>query len=1098
MALSNRDRVDRAFQQLVAGLRPYVERRMVRHHPGREQWFDQWVASAPAGLGSDAHLDDPAVLLRVMADFWTIAFRQELHTGVRNVVFSLRNRRNQWAHNKPFHFDDTYRVLDEVEQLLVAIDAPQSDTVGEEKAAFMRAKVQADLAKTDRSDTVATGPVKGLVSWREVAQPHDDVAQGRYALAEFAADLHGVSQHQGSPEYTDPVEFFRRTYLTQGLRQLLADAAQRVAGVGGAPVVDLQTTFGGGKTHSMIALYHLFSGVDPDQLPDELVALLAEVGVTEVPAVPRAVLVGTAGLKPGQPTQHPDGTEVRTMWGELAWQLGGRAAFDLVAEADRTGTAPGDALDRVFELVGPCVILIDEWVAYARQLLGDEQLPAGSFDTHFSFAQGLTESVRRNPGVLLVVSLPASAALDKQGEPVGSEAELGGVGGREALARLRNVIGRVESSWRPATAEESFEIVRRRLFKPLDPERVADRDAVVDAFADYYRRQAAELPDEVRSPDYLDRMRRAYPIHPELFARLYEDWSTLDRFQRTRGVLRLMASVISALWEAGDQSPLIMPASLPLELATVSQELLRNLEDHFKPVIDTDIDGESATSRRLDREFPNLGRYQATRRVARAVFFASAPTLRSPNRGVEAARVRLACALPGETIATYGDALNRLAERASFLYEEGSRFWFDTQQSVVRRAQEHAETLRTRELHTVHEAIVGELKERTRDRGDLAGVHVAPAGSEEVSDDDTVRLVVLGPEHPFIEQSDTCAARTVSAELLERRGSGARQRRNMVVFLAPDHRGVEVLEQATAELLAWRRIAEDAEVLNLDRAQERQANERRERAAAMLDQRLAEAYRWLLVPTQDPTPGSPVELAAFKLEGSAGLARRASDRLTKEARLYTQYPAVLLRSLLNGVLAPEWQDGHVSVGRLWEVFCQYPYLPRLRDRAVLENCVAGGSAHTTWEHEGFAIAQGHDGHRYLGLVAGQHVDAVLSDTLLVRPDVANAQLEEEQPPPTTPPEPTDPGPHPVTPGEEADQQPVRRFHGTVELDPVRSVKHFQQVLDEVLVNLQAEGELTLRVEITATSTQGFSEHTVRTVTENARTLRFEPWSSFEP
>src|SRR5690606_28700191 len=144
------------------------------------------------------------------------------------------------------------------------------------------------------------------------------------------------------------------------------------------------------------------------------------------------------------------------------------------------------------------------------------------------------------------------------------------------------------------------------------------------------------------------------------------------------------------------------------------------------------------------------------------------PSLKSANKGIEAQRIRLACALPGETIETYGDALKRLSDKASYLYVEGSRYWFDTRQSVVRQAQEQAEQLRTQRLDEVHEHIVGRLKVATRDRGDFAAVHVAAATTEDVSDDETLRLVVLGPSNPFIERSEICAARESAREVLSR------------------------------------------------------------------------------------------------------------------------------------------------------------------------------------------------------------------------------------------------------------------------------------------------------------------------------------------
>ena len=752
MAVSNRDRVGRGFESLAAGFGPYVERRMRATSRFGEGWLAAYVASATPAIRNGASLEDPALLLRVVADSWEMAFRSELGRTERNLVFELRDTRNKWAHNERFSVDDAYRALDSIERLLTVADAGEAAEVGASKVELMRLSFEAQARRAAPSaDVLLTRPAGGLKPWREVIQPHDDVARGRFSLAEFAADLHQVSIGKGAAEYADPVEFFRRTYLTGGLHQLLGQAVERLARGAGSPVVDLQTSFGGGKTHSMIALYHLFSGTDLARLPGEVQDVVKGAGVGALPDVRRAVLVGIR-LAPGQPTVKDDSTEVRTMWGELAWQLGGRASFDLVAEADRTGTNPGDALRLVLERAGPCLILIDEWVAYARVLYADDSLPAGTFDTHFSFAQMLTEAARASERALLVVSLPASHGEDGPspgaGGSVGSEYEVGGPGGRAALQRLRAVIGRVESSWRPASADESFEIVRRRLFQPIEAAQITDRDTTAIVLGELYRKDPAEYPAECREAAYVEKLKRAYPIHPELFARLYEDWSTLDRFQRTRGVLRLLATVIHALWAGGDQSPLILPASVPLADPAVAAELTRNLEDTWKPIMDADVDGPGSLPRQLDDEVKSLGRYSAARRAARTVFLGSAPLAGSPNQGLDATRVRLGCALPGESVAVYGDALNRLAEKATYFYAGTGRYWYGTQPGVARLARDRAERLLSGDRHEVHEAIVKALVEQTRDRQDLAGVHVAPSGPAGVADEPTARLVVLAPTSP--------------------------------------------------------------------------------------------------------------------------------------------------------------------------------------------------------------------------------------------------------------------------------------------------------------------------------------------------------------
>ena len=374
---------------------------------------------------------------------------------------------------------------------------------------------------------------------------------------------------------------------------------------------------------------------------------MEEAGAKSLPTARRVVLVGNK-ISPGNPVTKPDGTVVRTLWGELAWQLGGKKAFAQLAADDEKATSPGDVLRELFNEYGPCLILIDEWVAYARQLHDQSDLPAGGFETQFTFAQALTESAKLAKNCLLVISLPAS---DTAGSPhtQADDVEVGGQRGREALDRLRNVVGRVESSWRPASAEEGFEIVRRRLFEPLaDPAQFKDRDVVARAFADLYRTQHQEFPPECRDADYEKRIKAAYPIHPEIFDRLYTDWSTLVKFQRTRGVLRLMAAVIHSLWEKGDRNPLILPANISIDDPRVQFELTRYLSDNWVPVIEKDVDGPNSLPLRLDGEVPNLGKFAACRRVARAIYLGSAPTATAAHRGIEDRRVKLGCVMPGE------------------------------------------------------------------------------------------------------------------------------------------------------------------------------------------------------------------------------------------------------------------------------------------------------------------------------------------------------------------------------------------------------------------------------------------------------------------
>ena len=196
------------------------------------------------------------------------------------------------------------------------------------------------------------------------------------------------------------------------------------------------------------------------------------------------------------------------------------------------------------------------------------------------------------------------------------------------------------------------------------------------------KNNAADFPPEAREAEFQRRLVACYPIHPEIFDRLYEDWSTLERFQRTRGVLRLMAAVIHELWMAGDVAPMILPGSFPLDVSGVRSELTRYLPENWNAIVDGEVDGKNSVPYRLDKENSRFGMSRAARRVARTVFLGSAPSARGQSvRGIEASRVRLGVVQPGETIAGFNDALATLGNSLSYLYASSNRYWYDTRLS---------------------------------------------------------------------------------------------------------------------------------------------------------------------------------------------------------------------------------------------------------------------------------------------------------------------------------------------------------------------------------------------------------------------------------
>ena len=1106
MAITNHERVGKALDLLKAGLGPFVDREVKGALESRrlDAFKLRDYAEDPVLANKPTSEWDVAGLLRLMWATWNEVFRTILGPAERSLVSELRGHRNKWAHQESFSGDDAYRALDSVGRLLTAVSAPQSDELERLKMELLRVRFD-EQARGERRRQAGTAVesvvATGLKPWREIVTPHKDVASGRYQQAEFAADLWQVHLGEGTDEYRDPVEFFRRTYLTESLKGLLVGAIRRLAGRGGDPVVQLQTNFGGGKTHSMLALYHLFSGTPPGELAG-IDAVLQEAQATELGTARRVVLVGNK-ISPGNPVTKEDGTVVQTLWGELAWQLGGKKAFDRIAADDERATNPGDALRELFNEYGPCLILIDEWVAYARQLHDQSDLPAGSFETQFSFAQALTESAKLANHCLLVISLPAS---DTAGSPHtrADDVEVGGQRGREALDRLRNVVGRIESSWRPASAEEGFEIVRRRLFEPFsDSAQFKDRDVVARAFAELYRTQHQEFPPECRDVDYEKRIKAAYPIHPEIFDRLYTDWSTLVKFQRTRGVLRLMAAVIHSLWEKGDRNPLILPANIAIDDPRVQFELTRYLSDNWVPVLEKDVDGPSSLPLRLDGEVPNLGKFAASRRVARAIYLGSAPTADAAHRGIEDRRIKLGCVMPGESPAVFGDALRRLAGAATYLYQDGPRYWYSTQPTVTKLAEDRAEQLK-RDPDKLVQELGSRLRSDLRNSGEFSRVHPLPQSGQDVPDDRDARLVVLAIDTPYSKERGN-PAETAAKAILESRGSVPRIYRNSLVFLAVDKTRLQDLDEAVRRYLAWESILGEREPLDLSPYQVKQAEIQKEAASSAVTARLPEAYQWLLVPGQS-RPDAPIEWLAMRLSGQDSLAARASKKLKGDELLVTGFAATRLRMELDRV--PLWRGDHGPIKQIVEDFARYLYLPRVSDPTVLLKAISDGVALLTWEHDAFALADSFDDEakRYRGLRGGQLVSLPDADApgLLVKPDVARRQLDAEKPQPggggeavrpgTEGEDPAPgggPGPGVPPPDTPAATQPVR-FHGTVPLDSTRVGRDASRIADEVISHLAGlvGARVTVTLEISAEVPSGAPDHVVRTVTENSRTLKF--------
>jgi hypothetical protein len=607
---------------------------------------------------------------------------------------------------------------------------------------------------------------------------------------------------------------------------------------------------------------------------------------------------------------------------------------------------------------------------------------------------------------------------------------------------------------------------------------------------------------ESKEQEYLQRLEACYPIHPEVFDRLYEDWSTLERFQRTRGVLRLMASVIHELWMSNDAGLMIMPGSIPMDVPNVRDELTRHLSEGWNAIVDSEVDGKSSIPYQKDQTIPRYGVKLAARRVARTIMLGSAPTDRAKTIcGLEASRIRLGVVQPGETIADFNDALNTLQTSLTYLYTNPSqdRYGYDTRPTLRKTVEDRATQV---SVIDVEYEIVERLRKIKREKP-LAGIHICPGSSLDVPDDRSARLVILHPADEYAANQEDNPANTAMRDILNNRGTSPRIYRNMLVFIAPDQELISSLKHEVQRYLAWRSVKEDSQDLNLDAAQNRETDNNLKRSNETVDLRIIEAYCWLFVPYIDrDTDMKTIVWEKTRISGGNDeIVAKAVKKLLHNEALITKWAPALLLMELDKLL---WRDSNeISIKQLWDYLCTYCYLPRLVNYEVLENTILTGLNSSEY----FAIASAVVDGRYVGLKYRQSVDTVDKSELLVKVAIAGKQIDDEQPNKQTqgvPPMEAEAVSDndavrttPVNSMQSADRQqphvPNTHFYMSAPLDNTRINRDVQKLIEEVIGHLATidGAQLEVTLEINLKASKGIPAQTIRTVSENCRTLKIK-------
>ena len=1028
---------------------------------------------------------------------------------VQNELWLINEARNQVSHPGAQDLEEEYTRthLFHVADVLGKINAPQQKQAVEDIRNQLGGHgpgIQGGKPTQSTLEDEATfgeqptpkQPTRGngnLNPWREVIRPNQDIAQGSFQQAEFMAELQLVRDGRAdTTQYGNPVSFFEHTYITPGIRALLVNCLKRLNGTGGDPVIQTKTGFGGGKTHSLIALYHLIHNADALVNPqpgtgsataEQIRSILEEAGYVQNPdGLGEIAVIDGTFLAPTDQRKTEQGDPLNTLWGVLAYELGQQAAYNIIGDAARQGTAPGGAqLDELFEYIGPCVILIDELVNYIRNA-GDAK------DNIYTFVQNLTQSVSRSSDTVMVITLPQSLA------------EAGGQAGAEAMGRLENILGRVEAIWEPLAVNETFEVVRRRLFGPVIDESAMNRTC--EAFSRMYSNNRREYPQGTAEQNYLERMKACYPIHPEIFDRLYSDWSSIQEFQRTRGVLRMLSSCVSRLYLGNNSNYMIMPADIPLSDEALANEFIRLLPGNWRPVV-SEADSDNSRTDHIDQESQRYGEVGgAARRVARTIFLGSASS--GAIMGIDQRQVHLGAIQPGQGVPIYNEALNRMVGELYYLYQDNERYFFHAEENLNKVVTDRADRLPDK---SVDDYIAHKLEEIRNRRLDVI---LYNSDTAEVPDTDSVRLVILPPSMSLPTRSqETDTAGPEALRIVQWRGDAPRTRRNTLLFLTSKRDEVRNLRNEVRRHLAWDSVVNGITKLPglaSDRLSQATANVRSTETAVRGS--LVRAYRWALAPVQRDPQKAEYELNQTLIEANDSgeiIGRTFSKLVEEEALVESITPAALDSMLQQYAWNREDTSHHIGIDPLWDLLTNNVYLHRLKDKSVLLECIVRGV-----EQGSFGYATGRDGEKYSGLRYRESLadtESVITERnigFLVQPDVAARQKDEEQgevpgddgqgrtspggtaesgpnrekesPSPTPPPLPT--GPRLIT---------ARKTTGAnLSLDDINNLR------EEIIRNLSQDGgEITVEITITARKSVGFSEGIARSVRENSLQLGLE-------
>lgn len=891
-------------------------------------------------------------------------------------VSEIQEVRNTFAHNNPVEPEDALRTINNLIIIFRHIGLKDKEREMEELRENLRfellsedfkKRLEADpeFQKTDKASY--EGP---LVPWFRNVMPHLDIQQGHLDESVFAANLGEVAKGDGRAVYQNADTFFEKTYFTQGLRTIAERVIKGLNGKEDAEnrVVSLQTGFGGGKTHSLITLYHLAKlGRKANEIIN-ISALLKHVGMPEYDSANVAVFTNTTN----DPTQgrRVDGLHIQTIWGEIAYQLGGKEAYELIRANDESLSAPAGIFKQVLEKTRPALILIDELADYCVKASG--RMVGGSTlsDQTVSFIQELSEAVAATPNCVLVATLPASEA-EVANSPQAAQ----------ILQSLSNRLSRVGKDTKPVEDNEIFEVIRYRLFEDLGKPEVLEQ--TVNAYMESYEQLVlnGEVPSDAAKGSYREKLKKSYPFHPELIDMFRVRWASNHDFQRTRGVLRLLASIVSDLWKrqhslVGNTS-LIHTSDVNFgNLDALSSQLKKLYGNGYDAVIAADVSGSSANANKIDQDQKEFGAHDLAKGIASTILLGSFGST-GGNRGISMQELKLCVLKPGAfNHNSVNGALDAMENRAHYLYYSSTgavskRYWFHTKPNInILINQAKNEDV---DDDQIEQNIIERLSDGLR-RVSRFKTIVDP--SEEIPEQKQPTLLVLHPRHQVkLSGEINGKVKPLIKRIATKKGEANREYLNTMLFLVGNEYGYTELKHNVKEYLACQKVRDDYRS-QMDADQKEDIRRKLEESNRDANKALVTAYSVLAKWKKDGLETIQIKEFSSTIEQQVG--QVIYELLLNEEWLLSR---VGYRLLERNNLTPT--PGHpVAVQKVYESFLRFSDFPMITGPEAIKESLQRYS-----QDELVAIASG-DGSNFSKYYLGETVhyfDVTAEDFWLVAP-----------------------------------------------------------------------------------------------------------------